>query len=287
MFKKFFGNKKIMSRSDFQAEMLNRISNCNTVKSAHLFGEFSIKKYFLNEGDYEISNLENAYRDYSASDISYEDRNAVFERWVNNFSKPLKSGAVSGENLYPIVRHIEYLGENRMFVEEAFSKGKRLGDRYDGPCVQSFVADMVFMLAVEGEDVVDCVSKNDLLLLGLGENEAWNKAFENALASRFDPVFEQINEAGLAVASCPDEQWMTPTLLVHNELWQNLMINNELDALLIAVPCRSGVFFADASLDYAEDMMRSVIATMLEEHHPQSSYLLRIRRGSSEIEIVE
>lgn len=287
MFKKLFTlNKAPMSREEFQRKFVNRLSQETSIVSVETYSDFSIKKLCSGEDDYEVSNLENAYRDYASSGLTLEERDGVFSRWVELFAKPIQSGELSAENLYPIVRSIGYLMEYAEVVEEAFNKDLQLGDTYDGPCVKPFIADMVLLLAFEGEEGVDIIRSNELIQLGLSEDEAWDRAFENALSSRFDPVFEQINEAGLAAASCPNEQWMTPTLLIYSDLWQNLMINNELDALLIAVPCRSGVFFADANLHHAEDMMHSVIADMLKEHHPQSSQLLRVYRGSPELEIV-
>lgn len=287
MFKNLF-RKPVMKPEAFQAKLAGEILKSEQIADARFDRDiFSIQIAYVDDDTETTLMLENAYRHYAAEGLSEKERALVLSEWIAFFSTRPGEFKVIKSRLFPIVRHIGYLGEFHDAVESAFASGQPLPKGYAGPIVRPFAGDLVIYLGHESPLDINYVNQDSLIEMDISADEAWDVSFENLVSDSREPVMESRNDAGLVAVGFPNDQWLTPSLLLYLDMFEGFMASNNLESLLLAVPNRQEVLFTDEALPHAMEMLGFAIEEGRKADHPQSNCVFRIRKGSAEIEYVD
>jgi len=222
--------------------------------------------------------LENAFRHFKSKGSKQSDLEETVMFLVRSLDEAVP-GPVSPERLFPLVRHIGYLGNCAGTVYEAFNNGRELPSSYKGPLVRPFQGDLVFGLGHETAAAVAMIGASELEQIGMTVDDAWDRAAANLQQPRFKPVIETVNDHGLMAAHLQDEAWLTPTLLSNEQLYLDHMAGEGIDEILLSLPAWNEVFFVDAGNLHALDMMAHTIRQGLKQDHPQSGCVFRLKLG--------
>lgn len=281
MLRKWFGRRQGMSLEAFRDEIGSRIQDSASVARVASEGEAGLHVWHSEQQEapttVDMTNMWKTYRAMLGDGLETDD---LLREFTAAMAEDPDNITVEAGMLRPLIRHIEYMGRDAEIAQPLFENGENLPADHPGVWAAPFAGDLVWMAALEAPGTVHPVTRKHLEALGLTGPQALEQAIENERGIAREICMEDVNEAGLAAFYyAGSDEWMTPTLLAHDKLFQDMMAENGMERCWVAHPCRERVFFTDPRLEYAGDMMAEAVRLFITESHPQSRLVFEVVRG--------
>jgi hypothetical protein len=306
MFRQLIRDPNYPSRPDFAEAVFKKLSEDKRVVNLRHSDPVGTSVDFEYAGENCSAVLHSAYIECRLSTQSDEERDAFVTRWAADLidgwhsqtivggrsSAPqlkkdmqVKDPVIAVQDLLPIVDNIDGLPDRfREIVLKSVESGESPPPDPESFVMRPLFEDLVLILRTDARRV----RWEDIVYLGMTEDELWAAAFENLNSDRFSIVTNDTWRGGPLISlDVEDEPWLSPTLITDEDLFQGIMEADNIASVLVATPRGDLVYVDEARPDALALLREQMTRNAVNQRTPDSAWIFRMVRGKPGVEAFE